>query len=520
MKNYNFHKITIISLLVIAIFSGCSKNFLDVPIQSDLVTDNYYKDNIECQNALIGVYDVLNLNDQYYGSPSGGGSYFRGLLVVGNVGTDECIVERPFWMGDHNNIEYYLTNPSTDLIYLIWRNMYLGIARTNTLLDRMPTSDNPEVQADLDRIKGEAYFLRALFYWHLAKFYGGVPLTTSEIASPKDINYKRASIEETYELIISDLQKAIGILDYKPGGTFASKGSAETLLGLAYLQMCGPQVNNDNSTAQFAVAALQSVIENGGYSLLSNYADVFDLNNKNNNEIIFNIEFSNFPSEYGQVSAYFGLANQAITNSYHILHSSQEHFYSYDSINDKRWAKNVASYLINVSNNEYVYEPVIREDPLHDYYVNKFSLPLPAVPSDGYPYLEWQSPMNYPILKYSDALLLYAEAECRANGGPTQNAYNAINQIRQRAGLTDLTPGLDYNAFMDALLQERSWELCFEGKRWEDLVRFGKLVETVRKLTVTNPLGAANIKEHNIFMPIPQIEISLSEYVLEQNNGY
>jgi len=483
-------------------------------MQSSLVTDNYYKDNVECQNALIGVYDVLNLNDQYYGSPSGGGSYFRGLLVVGNVGTDECIVERPFWMGDHNNIEYYLTNPSTDLIYLIWRNMYLGISRANTLLDRMPTSDNPEEQADLDRIRGEAYFLRGLFYWHLAKFYGGVPIITSEVASPEEINYTRASIEDTYQQIIGDLEKAIEMLDYKMGGTYASKGAAETLLGLAYLQMCGPQVNNNNSTAQNAIAALQSVIDNAGYNLLANYEDVFELTNENNNEIIFNIEFSNLPSEYGQVSAYFGLPNQALTNSYHILLSTQEHFYSYDTINDSRWANNVAAYMINIANNEYVFEPTSREDPLHDYYVNKFSLPLPENPADGYPYLEWQSPMNYPILKYADALLLYAEAECRANGGPTQNAYDAINQIRQRAGLDDLAAGMDYNAFMDALLQERSWELCYEGKRWEDLVRFGKLVETVQQLTVTNPLGAQNIKPHHIFMPVPQIEITLSEGVL------
>jgi hypothetical protein len=157
---------------------------------------------------------------------------------------------------------------------------------------------------------------------------------------------------------------------------------------------------------------------------------------------------------------------------------------------------------------------------LNDYFVNKFRLPFPENTSEGYPYLEWQSPLNYPVLKFSDVLLLYAEAECRANNGPTNDAYDAINRIRNRAGLNDLTPGLDYDTFMASLLQERSWELCFEGKRWEDLVRFGKLVETVKGLTSTNPLGAVNIRDHHIFMPIPQIEITLSKNVLEQNDGY
>ena len=499
---------------------GCSEDFLERELQSALLTDTYYKDNIECQNALIGVYDVLNINDQYYGAPSGGGSYFRGLLVVGNVGTDECIVERPFWMGDHNNIEYYLTNPSTDLIYLIWRNMYLGISRANTLLARIPESDNSTEQADLERIRGEAIFLRALFYWHLAKFYGGVPLITEEIKTPDDIVYERSSIEATYEQIISDLGEAIKLLDYKPGGNYASKGAAEALLGSVYLQMCGPQVNDNNTTAVQAAEVLKSVIDNSGSRLLNSYPEVYSLSNENNDEIIFNIEFSNLPSEYGQVTAYFGPGNQAITNSYHILLSSQEHFYSYDTVNDARWAHNVAAYEIKVSNNEYVFEPTSREDPLHDYFVNKFRLPLPGNPSQGYPFLEWQSPLNYPILKYSDVLLLFAEAECRANNGPTTEAYDAINQIRNRAGLDDLTSGLSYDAFMASLLQERSWELCFEGKRWEDLVRFGKLVETVQALTITNPLGAQNIRDYHIFMPIPQIEITLSKDVLKQNDGY
>jgi hypothetical protein len=520
MKEYKIQRIAKFALLLSVFLYGCSDGFLDREPQSELLTSNYYKNANECQSALIGVYDVLGINDQYYGAPSGGGSYFRGLLVVGNVGTDECIVQRPFWMGDHNNIEYYLTNPSTDLIYLIWRNMYLGISRANTLLDRIPATSDPSEMTELERIKGEAYFLRALFYWHLVKFYGGVPLITSEIKTPDDIIYTRATIEDTYKQIISDLEKAINLLDYRTGGNYASRGAAEMLLGMAYLQMCGPQVNNNNNTASLAVEVLKNIIENSGSNLLMNYADVYKLTNENNEEIIFNVEFSNQPSEYGQVTAYFGPGNQVVTNSYGILLSTQEHFYSYDTLKDSRWANNVAAYSINISGSEYVYEPTSREDPLNDYAVNKFRLPLPERTDQGYPYLEWQSPMNYPIMKFSDALLLYAEAECRANDGPTDAAYTAINRIRKRAGLENLTPGLDYNGFMDSLLQERSWELCFEGKRWEDLVRFGKLIETVQQLTTTNPLGAENIKEHHIFMPIPQIEITLSNGVLIQNDGY
>jgi hypothetical protein len=397
--------------------------------------------------------------------------------------------------------------------------MYRGISRANTLLNRLPTTGTESQMKEYDRIKGEVYFLRAYFYWHLVKFYGGVPLQETEILQPEDIQYERATIDETYEFIIEDLERAIQLLEYKNGGNFASKGAAETLLGLAYLQMCGPQVNNNNSTAAEASRLLKGVIDNSGFTLLNNYADVYKLSNENNDEIVFNIEFSDLPSEYGQVTAYFGPGNQVITNSYSLLLSTFEHFYSYDTINDVRWAHNVASYALNANDTAYYIEPYERMDSLNDFKVNKFRLPLPEF-GQKYPYLEWQSPYNYPVLKFSDVLLLYAEAECRANSGPTAAAYEAINRIRNRAGLDDLVSGLDYNGFMDALLQERSWELCFEGKRWEDLVRFGKLVETVRRLTITNPIGAANISEHNIFYPVPQIDITLSQGVLKQNEGY
>lgn len=520
MKKYSLIKAIMISILLGTLMYSCSEEFLDVPIKNELLLDIYYQDEVECQAALTGVYDILGTT---WGQPSGGGSYFRGLLVVGNVGTDEGIVQRPIWMGDHNNIEYYLTNPSTDLIYLIWENMYRGIARANTLINRIPTEGTPKQLKEYDRIRGEAYFLRAYFYWHLAKFYGGVPLQKNEIQSPEQINYERATINETYDFIIEDLDRAIELLNYKNGGTYASKGAAQTLKGLAYLQMCGPQANNNNSTASEAVTALKSVIDSGSYVLLTNYADIYKESNENNDEIVFNIEFSSAPAEYGQVTAYFGPGNQSLTNSYGIIMSSAEHFYSYDTLNDIRWAHNVVSWSLNSSSDTvggYYYSEHSREDSLWDFKVNKFRLDLPPF-GTNYPYLEWQSPYNYPVLKLSDVLLLYAEAECRANNGPTAAAYDAINQIRNRAGLNDLTAGLNYAAFMDSLLQERSWELCFEGKRWEDLVRFDKLVETVQSLKdVTNPIGAQTIKEYHIFYPIPQIDIDQSGGVLKQNEGY
>jgi hypothetical protein len=132
---------------------------------------------------------------------------------------------------------------------------------------------------------------------------------------------------------------------------------------------------------------------------------------------------------------------------------------------------------------------------------------------------EWQSPFNFPITRYADVLLIYAEAQCRAEGSPNTDAYNAINKVRNRAGLGNLS-GLAGPDFLKAVLNERKWELCFEGHRWFDLVRYGQLVSTVKSCTAGNPIAAANIKEYHALFPIPDREIQISNGDLKQNPGY
>jgi hypothetical protein len=125
-----------------------------------------------------------------------------------------------------------------------------------------------------------------------------------------------------------------------------------------------------------------------------------------------------------------------------------------------------------------------------------------------------ESDADFIYLRYADVLLMYAEALNGANNGPTTEAYDAINQVRNRAGLADLTAGLSYQAFKDAVLQERQWEFVMEGQRWYDLVRMGKLVNQV---LLSKP--TANVKDYHKLFPIPQKEIYYNPK-LTQNNEY
>jgi hypothetical protein len=127
-----------------------------------------------------------------------------------------------------------------------------------------------------------------------------------------------------------------------------------------------------------------------------------------------------------------------------------------------------------------------------------------------------QSGVNYPVIRYADVLLLYAEVLNEINGAPNGDAYNAINQVRSRAGVAALTTGLGQSAFRDSVFLERRKEFIQEGHRWFDLVRQGGtvLVDALHKI----PAKSAASSKNTLF-PIPQVEIQLNPQ-LKQNPGY
>ena len=127
--------------------------------------------------------------------------------------------------------------------------------------------------------------------------------------------------------------------------------------------------------------------------------------------------------------------------------------------------------------------------------------------------------MLFPLTRFADVLLIFAEAQVRADGAPNDDAYTAINRVRKRANLGDLS-GLSGPEFLQAVLDERKWELAFEGHRWADLVRYGKLIEAVKGAAIGNSIAAENIRPHHVLFPLPAREIQVSNGDLEQNLGY
>lgn len=491
-------------ILTIMLFYSCEDQ-LDVAPQSNLELGNFFATSGDFDLALTGAYDPLAVHQ----GDKGFGTYFKGLLMMGRAGTDEMYVNQGFWDATGKEIGNYTYSAFSRIPNAVWEMQYVGISRCNVVIREIKNTKVSMPAATKQRILGEASFLRAFYYFQLARYYGGVPIIT-ENTNLNEFRNIRSSLAETYEIIINDLKVAeenIPVIN-EPGR--ATKFAAKSYLAKVYLQMSGQPLNDVSAAAKAATYA-KDVIDNGPYALEPNYADVFALQNEHGPEYIFSAEYMATNNEGGEVGTWDGPpGNWTYTITYSICRAMPEFFNSYTS-GDVRRDHNVVDYVVIDANGN--------TQPTDDgfYYAFKWRHD-PNPDTRGYA-TEWQSPFNFPLTRFADVLLIYAEAQTRADGSPNADAYAAINRVRTRAGLGNLS-GLSGPDFLKAVLDERKWELCYEGHRWADLVRYGKLIDVVRSSTEGNPIAAANIKEHHVLFPVPDREIQVSDGDLVQNPGY
>jgi len=491
-------------MVAVILFSACEKQ-LDIAPKSNLVLGNFFETAEDFELAVNGAYDPIAVHQ----ADRGFGSYFKGLLMMGRAGTDEMLVNQGFWDATGKEIGNYTFTPFSRIPSSVWQVQYMGISRCNVIIGKIKNTKSPIPAETKNRILGEASFLRAFYYFQLARFYGGVPLITDE-TNLNEFKNVRSSLADTYKRITEDFKVAVENLPAKNEVGRANKYSAKSLLAKAYLQMAGEPLKDATAAAQSAKYA-KEVIDAGVYKLEPVYQDIFSLKNEHGSEYVFDAEYIATDNEGGEVGTWDGPpGNYTNTIAYSICRAMPELYNSYQA-GDKRRDYNIVNYL--------VIDEKGNTRPTNDglFYAYKWRHdPNPA--TRGYA-TEWQSPFNFPITRYADVLLIYAEAQCRAENSPNSDAYKAINQVRNRAGLGNLS-GLSGPDFLKAVLNERKWELCFEGHRWFDLVRYGILINTVKSCTAGNPIAAGNIKEHHVLFPIPDREIQISNGDLKQNPGY
>lgn len=395
---------------------------------------------------------------------------------------------------------------------VMWQQNYQGIGLANTVIQFVPDVEMDETLRN--RLIAEAKFLRAFYYFELARTYGGVPIIEEVISDPNMlVGITRDTESEVYDLIEQDLANAItglpGEYAIKEMGR-ATKWSATALLARVHLaQSEWPDANT----------RAQEVISSGMFGLAADYNLLWSQNtehiplpNKDGdlvNENVFDIQFrqderNDFKQSWvGSRDTEVGGTNVVGGGWENMLPTDD--FLAMFEPGDLR--KDI-SYVTELNGNVLESPRTPGAGPITGKYLN----------ADGDPPKGNNGSQNTYVIRYSDVLLMKAEAENEQNG--PANAYPFINLVRERAGLPALS-GLDQSTFRDALRKERATELSFEGIRKYDLLRWGIFVEAIRNTADPHmETPRANIQDYHALMPIPNREIEISEGSLVQNPGY
>lgn len=486
--------ITLISAVAIftAMSTSCSDDFVDRVPPYAIDSENYFNSKEDYENALIGAYDLLHAT---YVNVMLGEIASDNTLAGGGSATDVVGFQQ---------IDDMIHTPVNANLKNIWDWMFAGVGRCNYILE---FKDKTDFEGK-EHIIAQTRFLRAYYHFELVKWFGGIPLTGDvRFKVGDELTVPRASVEEVYAVIESDLIYAIGNLSTEPQPKGrVTVGAAQALLGKAYLYQ--------KKYAQ-AASTLELVIGSGTYDLMQNYSLIFENEHENNIESVFEIQYTDaqgasfdcLQCSEGNVAVGFNgprtYSGPLFDSGYSFNVPTAEAYAAFEDT-DKR--KDVA--ILNIV--DWAAETGASYGVGHEHtgFFNRKYIPRQGDLNLGDDKLT--NPNNYRSIRYADVLLMAAEAYS-AGGIDDVKARTYLNKVIERAfgntshNVTASGPGLT-----DLILKERRLELVGEGHRFFDLVRTGKASGTI---------PGFETGKHELF-PIPSEEIGFSNGNWGQNPGY
>jgi starch-binding outer membrane protein, SusD/RagB family len=475
-----------ISILILSGFQGC-ENALDEKIYGQIPESEYWNTEQDAVKAIKAAYasarggwqglSFWQFVVEDMGTEIGAGGYFATLDYTAYTG----------WSG---------TTP--DFVdWGIWGDFWKSINYANAVLDNVPGMDIDENVKN--RILGEAHAIRAMVYFYLVNWFGGMPEVTTTKETPLEI--PRQTVASNYTLIENDLKAAIEMLPLKAElismneadyGRLA-KGAAQALLARAYLQQ---------KKWQDCADAANNVIHSGEYSLEDNYLDIFTLENEgfNNKEEIWVLPFIAGTSpvvdaDVLQVYLWRAPENTAYSKYYDWNGDIRVTLDFYDSFEKGDLRRNGL-----LASSDAVEDPVM---------LLKYP-PDPA--TDGY-----NSGTDYPLIRLADVFLMHAEA--LANLNDLEGAVEEVNKVRARAGLNAINASnFNTNTLLTHIYNERKWELYFEGHAKRDKIRmdYDNMIAYIKSKSADWELYSA---ERYLLLPIPSNALA-SNPGLVQNPGF
>ncbi len=470
-------KAVITTFIVLLLFSGCDKEFLEKSPPDSLTEDGFYNSAERAQLGVNAIYVSLQ------------SAWSINLQRIHDVPAGEVLLSNTVPL-EYNNFTYF---PALNQIHDTWRGLYEGVYRSNLAIANIPGITMAD--ALKNQYLGEAKFLRALNYFTLVNLFGAVPLVTQPLPDTDASLIARSPVADVNAVIVKDLLDAEAGLPVSFSGNNlgrATKGAARALLGKFYLY------NKDYVKAE---QYFNLVISSGTYSLMDNFQEVWHRSFENNKESIFEVQFADVGGSgaNGRNGSFLPAVNGATGSAL----ATKRAFDAFDPADPRRSMsifKSGDTFAPNVSAALATFNPVWSAT---GYAVKKGMWPIMYVNSNG---------INYPLIRYADVLLMYAEAANELN--KLTEARDAVNKVRSRPSvnmplLTAADTGTKQTMF-NAIVKERQAELMFEFHRFNDLRRWGLAVQELGSMGYT--------AKHSLF-PIPQLELDINPK-LTQNPGW
>lgn len=520
-------------------FSACDSSFLDRASKSELSEEVLWK---TADDAVQAVNALYHSNREYYNQ----------IVIYGFLDDfTDCSYQSfatGMTTGSYPTNAAFFLNP--------WISFYKGIYRANTAIKRLPDMN---IDENLKKqCLGEAYFFRGYFYFKLWDLYGAVPVYDTPM-SPSEAYKPRAKEEEVYKLIVDDMTQAFSMLAASYTGSDvgrATKWAALSMRGKAHLW-----------AKEYASAAadFKQVMTESGRSLYPDYSTIFHIEGNNCSEIIFDVQYFEQSGQGLAVNVTWGTQSGAfsgqqrcrptneLVNAFEMKDGTPFDFKNFKNAKGETFNPDNAADWEDEASVRALYEnrdPRLQASVIVPWstYVGKddksfiYRYPADNTQADQLK-LAWmgnyvwrkflpagtknntiynQVPQNLPLIRLADVMLMYAEAQNEASS-PDNSVYEALNAVRRRAGVAEVTETLTKDQMREKIRHERMVELCAEGIRYSDIRRWKIAKDVVDGVWMKSFIGA-NIRQRgfpdNFYLwPIPQAEIDQNP-ALEQNPGW
>lgn len=490
-------------LLALSLTVCCScTSFLDESNPSNFTQENYFKSAEHAHSIVNAIYADFRYSAS---GDYGGNPYFMTDFMTGLAGTR---------VGQNihiNKIRMCINDSDNEYSKSWWNYPYRAIANANLAITYIPDIEMDATEKS--KCLGEAYFLRAYNYFNMVRLFGSIPLILVPVnASSPELYPEQASVESIYAQIVSDLQEAEkSSLPWTDTSGRVTMAAIKSVLAQVYMTMAGYPLQKGMEYYKLAAEKAKEVIDSGTCGLFASYDDLHNEATENQKEHLLMIQYQSSVVENGLQYLYlpYNLDISYYSTETGTIYALDEFIATYEK-GDKRVEEGEFYYTKFTSNADRS-----KEVDFGVHHIFKF-FDMDAHLNTA------KSSLNYPLLRYADILLLYAEAANEVEGEPSAKAYECINEIRQRAELKPLS-GLSQDQFREAVWKERYHELAFENKIWFDMARTRKVLNLStggfddyvgHKFTYGPVLG-----EKELLFPIPTSEMNNNKNLV-QNTGY